>query len=491
MRHNRGFSVIEIVIAAAIGMTVTTAAALVAFGGQSAVAGFQTDAAVLAAAERMLEDARARSLDDMSRVVPVPASVQDGIETELAVELLSDQVTRRVTARATAVHGVMRTHAVSLTTLMTGRADADAPDTCAATLSTWTDTAISDSVSVGDSAVAGPVMGIDALGGRVALAAGNGGVADFYLYEQDDDGGLRELASADIVPGSVGLAGVVMLRPERQVAFTLSAAQPNFTTCTEGPACAHLMVVALDPGPRLVHSVKVPGVRGAGGQGRGKSIAYHDGRLYIGLAKTGGGPEFVIFDARESREPRYLGGFSVGAGVESIVVAGDLAYIATDDSARELLILDVHNPSAPQVRGVYDAPGPANFGYGNIVRVRGEELTLGRTYAPNAAELAILGVQEPLSPTHVLSYDSGTTQSPQSINGIAVDGPLTFLVTTDYLQLWQLRHTSGPVLLRQFDIGASGAVGSAGDCDGETFYAGGYRTDNHRGMVYAITAAHP
>lgn len=488
MRRSRGFSVIEIVVAAALGMMVTTAAALVAFGEQAATTGSQTDAAVLAAAEQMLEDARARSLDDVSRVVPVPASVRDDIETELVVELLPDHVTRRVTARARAVYETVRTSTVSLTTLMAGRRDTNAPDTCAAALSTWDGATISDPVVLGGATGSGPVMGVDALAGRIYVAAGTGGSDDFYLYESEADGELHTVRYADIVPGSTGLAGVVALRSERQVAFVLSAAEPNFTTCVEGPTCAQLMVVALDPDPRLARSIKVPGVRGSGGQGRGKSIAYHAGRLYLGLAKTGSGPELVIFDAHDPSEPRYLGGFSVGAGVESIVVAGDVAYLATDDSARELLMLDISNPSAPQVRGAYDASGPANFGYGNAVRIRGTELTFGRTYTPSGLELAVLDVREPSSPMNVLSHDSGTTQAPQSINGIAVDGPLTFLVTTDYVQLWQLRHTSGPVLVRQFDIGSSGVVGSAGDCDGETFYAGGYRADNRHGVLYTITA---
>jgi hypothetical protein len=236
-------------------------------------------------------------------------------------------------------------------------------------------------------------------------------------------------------------------------------------------------------------------VLGTGGQAIGKSVFYRDGIVYLGLSKTGSGPEFIVIDVGGGGSggsalfPKYLGSYPVGAGVSSIFVKGKYAYVSAADNTRELMMLDVSTPSAPTLAGVYNAPGTTNFGYGKTQYVVGNTVYFGRTYVSNAPEFYFLNATDPAAITSLASKDVGTAVDTQSVNGVLVRDYLAFLTTSDFFQVWNITTPSAMSLVRQFDLTALVGPGSGGiatDCEGNYIYVGSYRSNNDKGVILAV-----
>ncbi len=67
--------------------------------------------------------------------------------------------------------------------------------------------------------------------------------------------------------------------------------------------------------------------------------------------------------------PIIAGRFEVGAKINAIYVKGDYAYLATADSNRELIIVNIASPSVPTLVADYDLlPDRDKWGYGKTVK---------------------------------------------------------------------------------------------------------------------------
>ncbi len=82
-----------------------------------------------------------------------------------------------------------------------------------------------------------------------------------------------------------------------------------------------------------------------------------DGKAYLVTDNNSSGNEFYILDVQNIQNPTLLGSLNIGAGVNSVVVYGNYAYLATDDNAKEIQIVNVSNPASPTVVTSYDISG--------------------------------------------------------------------------------------------------------------------------------------
>lgn len=85
-------------------------------------------------------------------------------------------------------------------------------------------------------------------------------------------------------------------------------------------------------------------------------------------------PEFLIMNVASTTQPQLIGSINYGIQINKVRVAGDYAYLATNNNAREFDIVKVSNKSAPNVVGGFDIPGSAN----------GISLFVTATSSPNA-----------------------------------------------------------------------------------------------------------
>lgn len=227
--------------------------------------------------------------------------------------------------------------------------------------------------------------------------------------------------------------------------------------------------IDLEGAPRVVSSLHVPGSAVA------DAITYRDGYVYLGLAGNSGGPEFEIIDVHDPTAPLPVASYEVGAGVNAIRVVHDRAYLATDDSSRELIILDVSDLAHPLLIGTYDAPGSIGSGGGRALDMIGDILFLGRYYSLTAApEFSILDASASSS-LPLGTYDIGPSSAqPFGVYGLdARDGFAAVLTSS---------HAGGSVVMLDISDSAhakpisttglpNGGGGVALDCESNRLYA--------------------
>lgn len=502
--HKKGGSTLEILIAFAILTLALSATAMVIFGNQYAALAAQLNQEALYKAQGMLEEARATSRFDINLVVASTSTDTSGslVYTKMLSVSQIDLYLKQVTSTVSwSQHG--RVLSVSLSTILGDSTNVQGGSTCSSVLTgNWNNPQLGTPIAVGSSVDGNPVTGLTVFNKKIYITTSNthGHNDDFYIYDTsvmpESPTYLSSMDANIVTPGlnAVAFASTT----EGAFAYVANANTPNWSTCNAKASCAQVQVISVNNPSSLsvIKNIKIPAtstpfVTGSGGQGIGNTVTYKNGYLYIGLTKTQSGPEFVIYDvgagAGSPTNPKYVGSYAVGRGVNTIVVARGFAYLATNDNVREVLVLDVHTPSSPVAVGLFNAPGSLGFGAGYSLSLIGNTLYLGRNYVSNAPELFVLNVSTPASVLPAIaSVDVGISSDPQSINGIVIRSTLAFLVTTDFLQIYNIANSVSPTLVHSLDVSSDGSVGAALACEGNYLYVGAYRSVNDKGVIYAV-----
>ena len=208
--------------------------------------------------------------------------------------------------------------------------------------------------------------------------------------------------------------------------------------------------------------------------------------MFIGLTKTGTGPEFNIIDVHNTSTPTLVGSYPVGYDINSIFVRGTYAYLAhpTDSFAstpEQLTVLDISNPGLPTRVSGYKAPD--NQGNGRHIFTVGKNLYFGRTVTSTTnREFYILDNSDP----EVLKTNNPNSPEPL---GYKINSSVGGLIVRDFLA-FVLKGTAGgtrPGQLQILDISnpdtpvnylspiplpntTAGVANESMDCEGNTMY---------------------
>ncbi len=528
----RGFSVLEMLIAMTIALVVMSGVVASSGGIGSALRGYQTtvlggqmNAEAVRKAQEIAEHAQALAREDFDSLNPVATSSIDGfyyknIDVFVQPDFLSKLITTTISWRG--AHGA--TSSTRVSSLATNLENANSPNTCNSTLSgDWSNAQIEGPFYVDNShsnASGNPVSAIDAFRSKLYITTNNqhGHNEDFYIYD---------IAANPIAPtlvNSVELNGVTAgfnavdtaSVSGTLYAFIANAHDRNFFTCAAAQNCSQFQVIEVTDPLSIMQKMSFKlstssapyvwgNTSGSNGQAVGKSIVYYNGYLYLGLSTTQNGPSFHIIDVHDPLHPTYVGswpaptlGFgSSGAPINAITLHGSYAYLAHPNGLvgalnEQLTVLDVSNPSNPvRVSGFSYATGVE--GNGKSISRAGSRLYFGRTKSKlsgttdSIPELFILDGSDPIIPSTALG--STTLASGQSILGIAVRDYLAFLTTSGFLQIWDVSVPSGLSLVKSFDfvsVFGSGSTGGASDCEGNNVYVGAYRASNDKGAILVI-----
>ncbi|MDR3546718.1 MAG: hypothetical protein P4M11_00330 [Candidatus Pacebacteria bacterium] len=279
-------------------------------------------------------------------------------------------------------------------------------------------------------------------------------------------------------------------------AYVANAARADFSTCKAGPSCSQMQIFNVGNARSITDVADVelatatpPFAVGSDGQSIGKSIAYANGYAYLGTAKTGAanGDEFNVFNVQNPQSPVWLGGFSVGRSINRIVIHGTYAYLATDDSSRELIVLDVHDPTHISQVGTYDAPGAANFGYGNDLAYQNTTLALGRTYSPNGPGLSILSIAS-TAPSLISTENIASPSNPASVEAMLMRSFLLFVLTNTSLEFFDIKNPYNPVPYADTLTLPFGSVGTDITCQANTIFVSSVGADQ-TGYLTQITGS--
>lgn len=471
----RGFSVVEVVMAMGIGVVVITAAIQSSFGEQSSLTSSSLSVAAAAEAAELSWREESLAREDFNLVASTSSIAE--LADDIVVSLQPDLVSKLVSVHAWSPlnPAVSTIH----TTLVSNLDNIEAPDTCDATLhGDWQHPQHADfdiRTLIGTTTGAYAVSDVDAFMHVLYVAI------ESTTYKTDPT--LLALDISD--PLNPTLLGMLNTSSTTAGLAALRVARTNSTTHVYAAnagsfAKGQLQIVdATDPA-HLGYPVtyKIPTAY-APAAGNGRSIYYKDGLAYLGLTAAPGTTEFHIVDVHDPMHPAWLGGYAFGSGVEKIVVKGSRAYLATNDNARELAVLDVSDPTAPYVLGSYDAPGSVGSGYGRSLFVRGTTAYLGRTWVLNAGvpESHVLDVSQPGAITALATRDIGTSAHPYGVYGALVRSNLAFLLTKSSAG-GQLQIVPAEPLSNYVAAGATsvdlpaGFGGTALDCEEDVLYIG-------------------
>lgn len=474
-----GFSIIELVIALAIGVMVISGVVLAA----DSVTRAEMDEDKRAFAEELLEKTNALAREDFNLVNPFSAS-SSIYRASTTVELLSDFVSKRinVSVQSASVSAALPT---VFSTLVTNVENPYSTNTCDSTpAGNWSSL---DTNSMALSGLSGVPPGtytisdVDAYRHMLYVSAERTTLpTDPTLFVFDISGGAPTLRGMidNNASTSGGTAGIAALR----VVDDFSAGKRYLFAANAGGFAKgqlHVFDVTDPANPALLITYKIP-IGLVPSAGNGNSIFYRNGYVYLGLTGSASLTQFDIIDVHTPSAPVWKGGYAIGNGVEKIIVFGELAYLATSNNSQELMILNVGEPTAPWIRGVYNFTGPNGSGFGKSVSKVGTKLFFGRTWVFNTAnvpELTILDVSNPASPSVIGSRDVGpNTANPYGVYGFIARDSLIFALTkaSSGGQLLVLSGADPSVLGSEMPIASttlpSGSGGAALDCESNALY---------------------
>jgi len=213
-----------------------------------------------------------------------------------------------------------------------------------------------------------------------------------------------------------------------------------------------------------------------------------DGYTYIVTTNNTGidMEELYIFDTSDQENISLVGSLELGFNLYDIYVSGNYAYVATNDNATELGIIDVTTKSSPTLVGAFDAPSTAN---GMSVSGDGTVVYLG-TYNNSGSEFHALDVSDPTTP--VLLSGVAIVSNPR-VYGISILGNYAYLATNGDTTELVVIDISDPASMTEV-----GTYDSPGTSDARRVFASGdyaylakYSGDEEFDIIDITTPASP
>ncbi|MFA6375993.1 MAG: hypothetical protein WCX69_01175 [Candidatus Paceibacterota bacterium] len=474
-RH--GFLTLEILLAMEVMILTLAAVVLTVFGVQNMVADSQASSEALINAQKIIEAQRILARKDF-RLVNSTSTV-DGIFQENVEVSSRSFLTKEIKATVSWNTG-SRSQKIELLTLIADYNATAGNDTCDSNLSgDWAHPQIKQfdfSQMIGT--LRGAISDADAYKSKLYVAlddTDNAADPTFFVFNISNPENIELINKIDNSENKSGLSSIAAAGDYVYAANISSAKQMQIINVAKTPI-------------EIAAEYEVPGVTG----GKGSSIFYKNGYVYLGLTKSDSGAEFNIINVKDLNHINLAGSVALGSKINAIFVRGDYAYLSVADNSRELVVLDIKNPAAPAFANIYNiAPDQINWGYGKSIGVIGDKLYLSRTYIANSPEFYIFNVSD--RAVNLLG-EYPKINNPFSGNDFVVRGPVIFLLAGSGSQGGSLRLLDASDydnIIERLAIslpnGTTGTGGTAMDCEGNYLYIGSVDGEG-RGHLSIITA---
>jgi hypothetical protein len=313
---------------------------------------------------------------------------------------------------------------------------------------------------------------------------------DIFMFDISSSTNPEYEGDLDSAPSTkLGLNSVAI---SKGYIYAANGSQPNFATCKTGAACSQLQIInSVDPANPTVttnfqlSTTTAPFATGSEGQSIGKSIAYSEGRVYLGLSKDANtlGDEFNIIDVRNPSSPQWLGGYHVGRSVNRIRIKGAFAYLATDGPQEEVLVVNISDPAHILLVSSFTAPGNSLYGYGKDLTFASSTILLGRSYAQGSSDFMALTLDSQNSLTQLNSEISASSSNPISIESLLSFNDSVYIVTNNDLEFWDLVDTPNPIQKIPSIPVSSLNTNTSIACSGTTLYISSIATTSSSSLL--------
>jgi hypothetical protein len=483
-KYQSGFSTLEIVIAAALMSIVIGSAILVIFSNQSILIDSELSRIALVKAKILLQKQEKLAKEDFNLINATSSTHDEIYHTSIEVAQLPDFFTKLVTARTSWNGTGNRTQHVTLSGLLGNTGQVAGGDTCSSSLvGDWNNPVVREynlANLVGDNSGTYPITDIDAYENKLYVTANNTSRNKETFFVFDITNQFSPVLISKLDNDVVNNTGLVALAVARTASGTY-----GFVASASSFVKGQLQIIDISANTVLkTYKIPLSIVNGSSSQGTGNSIIYKNGYVFLGLKKTISGPEFNIIDVRDPLDPFWVGGYSVGNAINSMLIKKSFVYLATPNDV-ELTILNIENLLNPVVTRTFDAPD--TVGNGKSLYSVGDTLYLGRTVTSQNPEFLVLTNPDLLvsAPNLVASREIGG-----SVNGLIVRSNLAFILTNSQFHILSLEDLSN---INQFisPITLSNRGGTpvpSFDCEGNHFFIGSNDASN-KGYVSIITAS--
>ena len=447
MKNRLAFSVIEVMLAAALFVIISTGVILALIGGvqanrsgseqtvatQFAVAGLEAvrsiknrDFALLTNTSGpgvardvngvWVWNASNNIMENYSRAITISSVNRDGSGNIVASGGVVDADTKKVTSTVTWTAGVGRNNSVILSDYLTNWRKSINGNWAVITQEGTLDlTGNSDGWRVDVS-------------GNYAYIIRNATTANFYVVDISNP-------TLPIILGTLNLAGT-----PKDVHVLGNYA---YVASTDNNSELQIVNVTAPAAPTLA------GVYNATGNDDGNSVAVFGTTVLLGRVSTAA-QEVMAINVATTASPTLLSGVALSGTANSISVLGNYAYVASSDTAAEISIVNISNLSTLSLTGTVNATGN---NAGTAVKSFGTTLLLGR----NGGTVQVYSLATPALPSLVGTYagSGGGNVSDMSLN---TDNSTLFLATTSSTAEFQtvnLASLTSPVLLGSVNLTSS------------------------------------
>jgi len=416
----KGSGILEVLLAIAILTLGISAATMLTFASQSLELDTETSQEALQMAKEYLEDARAESRGDFLAVESFLPVTEDIYERSLIV--FDETVCRKsVTSRVTWEVSPGRPQEIELASVLSDILGSLALGGDCDTLPAgdWDNPLTAASLNIDGQSGA---TDIDIQNNLIYLTTNPSAMNkdDFFVYEFNPI--TLTLTYLDALDVSVGLNAVDVAGNYAYLA--------NASTTSTASSDELIIVDVSDPDNLSVVSSLTLGITPncpSFCPGGAQSIYYLNNRVYVGTHRIGGN-EFYIIDVNNPASPAIIGSANVNHNINSIIVRGNYANMATSDDAGELLIYNVGSPATITFTGRFNAIGNED---GRALELLGNKIYLGRQRTPAARnDFYILDVSNPTLPAELGSRNLGLNPNTATVD-IRARGNLAFLAIDD------------------------------------------------------------
>jgi len=494
---NTGSITLELLIAFLILIVNITAVMLIINESQSLTQNNNTRTEAIAKAETIIEKSKAISRLDFNLVNSKSYFDDIFFQQDLIVDQL-DIFTKKIISHVGWKDSRNLKHQIKFASILTNPKAIDGGDTCSSILDNpegWKQPLYYKFSSVdfsGTNSNGIKIASIDVYNHKLyigALRTQSSNNDTFFILNLPDEPNLIPILLGGLDNNNNSIVGLNAIKITKNYAYIANAYTGSSANCLPNNNCAQLQVVDIGDSlnPQIIPSanLKIPTITTSGKLAPGTSIFYDGGYVYLGLAKALNGNEFNIIDVgggglpASPTNPILKGGYVIGNGINSILVRDNLAFIASPNN-ENLIILDISNPESPSKVGGYtpiNLPETNGVGsnHGKRLSLIGTTLYLGRTYGTK--EFYILDVTNPDNPTVIDSPLDTGEKNKTSINGLIVRDYLTYILTPEQFQVWNI---SNPEDIKPWTIDEEigsfiptidlGGNGISIDCEGNRIY---------------------
>lgn len=491
-RHSKGMSTFELLLAFSILSLSLTAVISMVYGNQSAMVDTQTTTEALNRAQKFIEQERALAASDFLAASTTSTTESIGSQTYTEAMLVADITPCKKIATSTVSwnNGTLRPQKIELATILT-----DIPGTRAlggdcptsAPVNGWTN----PTRFASDTFSPGKPLALDVLDRIVYVAEDK---TPFLMIANTKNATLHQ-TNGLFVTYTNGFDAGNQINSIDAIQWTNPAtgAKKVYVFAAMNTTSNQLKVidVTVPTAPNVVSVVSLSSCV-TGSFPQGWQVLAYGNRLYLTVRETAG-PELHVFDISTPSTPTEL---SIGSGsckgLELTDTAEQMAvhdqtvggiskrylYLATDESDREIRVLDVTNSLSISEATHVDLAGGQD---GASVYLLGTKLYFGRKSVASGAELYLYDASNPVTGLLLLgSKDIGT-----DVLGIRVAGPLAFLATGKTNQEFQVWNIANPAAITNVAVYNFGNVVGAGiDYEPDFIYATGQSTPNFQ-MLYS------